>query len=199
MIKGFWKLNIVLIWWTFLFFLLVIFILPFFSAGGYSIIKNTTSQLGAQHTPNAWIMNVLFVLLGLSAIADGWRFLGNFWFHKIVITVFGGALIMAAFFRHAPITVNTPYDVSEDKLHSVFATITGASFTLFAISASFIEKTLQRKILAFSAGVIATALSIMMFTLTDYTGIWQRLLLIISFAWLIFLFHGKRSKIKAAQ
>jgi len=192
-------MDISLLFRTYLLFLPVIFILPFYGAEGYSIIKNTTSQLGAQNTPNAWIMNLTFILLGSSVILDGWRFLGNFWFHKIVLIVFGGALIMAAFFRHAPITANTPFDVSEDKLHSVFATITGTSFTLFAISAAFIEKTFQRKIWAFSTGIIATALSIMMFTLTDYTGIWQRLLLIISFAWLIFLFHGKRSKIKAAQ
>jgi hypothetical protein len=138
-------------------------------------------------------MNVTFVLLGLSVIIDGWRLLGNFWFHKIVITVFGVALIMAAFFRHAPITVNIPFDVREDKLHSVFATITGTSFTLFAISAAFIEKSLHRKLMAALAGVIATILSVMMFTLTDFAGIWQRLLLIISFAWLVFFFRKKQN------
>lgn len=196
MIKSFRKTNIVLLLWIYLLFLLVIFILPFFSAQGYSIIKNTASQLGAQHTPNARVMNITFVLLGLATIIDGRRFLGNFWLHKIVITVFGIALIMAAFYRHAPITENVSYDISAYKLHSVFATITGSSFTLFSVAAAFIEKTLQRKILALLAGVFATAMSIMMFTLTDYTGIWQRLLLIISFAWLIFFLKMRKNEAK---
>jgi hypothetical protein len=178
--------------WTYLFFLLVIFILPFYSAEGYSIIKNTTSQLGAQHTPNAQVMNITFVLLGLATIIDARRFLENFWLHKIVLTVFGIALILAAFYRHAPIAENLPFDISEDKMHSVFATITGTSFTFFAIASVFIEKSFQNKAIAFLAGIFATAMSIMMFTLTDFTGIWQRLLLITSFAWLIFFFKTRQ-------
>lgn len=41
---------------SYLLMVIVIFILPFFSVEGYLFMKNTTSQLGAQSTPNAWIM-----------------------------------------------------------------------------------------------------------------------------------------------
>ena len=59
--------------------LLVIFILPFFSFEEYSIFKNTTSHLGAQNAPYAWVMNVVFALLGIASIADGWLRLSKYW------------------------------------------------------------------------------------------------------------------------
>ena len=49
-------------------FLIVASILPLFSYKGYSIISNTTSHLGAQGSPYAIIMNVVFILLGINAI-----------------------------------------------------------------------------------------------------------------------------------
>jgi hypothetical membrane protein len=34
---------------------------PFFSVPGYSSVRNAISELGAQASPNAWIMNAGFV------------------------------------------------------------------------------------------------------------------------------------------
>jgi hypothetical membrane protein len=69
--------------------LLVMFILPFFSVDEYSMVKNTTSHLGAQGAPYAWVMNVAFALLGIATIIDGWVRLSKYWLHKVVLTVFG--------------------------------------------------------------------------------------------------------------
>ncbi|MFH1542533.1 MAG: DUF998 domain-containing protein [bacterium] len=170
--------------------LLTMFILPYFSAPGYSIIKNTTSHLGAQATPNAWIMNLIFILLGLSTIIDGWRHLKEFWFQKIVLTVFGLALIGTAFFRHAPITTGIPFDRLADEWHSNLASLTGFSFTLLAISSAFIVKKPRQRILALAVGIGATILSLLFFTLPAYAGLWQRLIFIFSFAWLIYFFNA---------
>ena len=49
--------------WLYILFLLAAFGLPFFSFGGYSIVKNTTSHLGAQGSPHSWLMNAVFVFL----------------------------------------------------------------------------------------------------------------------------------------
>ena len=116
----------------------VMFILPFYSADGYSIIRHTTSQLGAQLTPNAWVMNLMFMAMGLACILEGWLHLKGFWFHKVVISVFGIGLMMTAVFHHAPIDEGLAFNVREDMLHSVFATIVGFSFTLFSVSTAFI-------------------------------------------------------------
>ena len=57
---------------------LVMFILPLFSVPGYSIIRNTLSELGAQFAPYAWIMNFIFVSLALGSVIAGWRYFEGF-------------------------------------------------------------------------------------------------------------------------
>jgi len=170
----------------------VIFILPFYSLESYSIFKNTTSHLAAQKTPNAWIMNMIFISLGAASIIEGWYRIKEYWFHKIVLMVFGLSLIFTAIYQHAPIEPNIPFNIKSDELHSLFATICGWSFVTFAVSSAHIEITKSRKVFAVAAGVIALLLSILMFSITDLLGIWQRMIFIISFAWLIYFFEGQR-------
>jgi len=169
--------------------ILVMFILPRFSMEGYSILRNTTSQLGAQNTPNAWVMNGIFVLLGLACIVDGWTYLRNYWFQNVVLTVFGVGLILTAIYSHAPIE-GVAFDVRQDQLHSLFATIVGLSFTLFAFSCAFIGKSTKQRLFALLAGVIATILSMFIFSVPAYAGVWQRLMFLLSFAWLILFLTG---------
>ena len=169
--------------------LLVIFVLPFFSVDEYSILKNTTSHLGAQGAPYAWVMNVVFVLLGIAAIVDGWMRLSNFWLHKVVLTIFGVSLILTAFFQHAPIVPGVVFSELEDDLHSKLSTITGFSFVFFAIAAAFIEPTNVRRLIAVGVGVAASLLSILIFNLADLAGIWQRMMFIIVFAWLMYFLY----------
>ncbi|MBE0685244.1 MAG: DUF998 domain-containing protein [Anaerolineaceae bacterium] len=173
--------------------LLVMFILPYFSAEGYSILSNTTSQLGAQNTPNTWIMNITFGLLGLVCIWEALRYLENYWFQKILLIFFGVGLIFTAIFQHAPITEGVPYNLLEDQIHSVSASMVGFSFTLFSFSIAFIEKTNKRRIVALFMGFLATGFSLLMFSITDLTGVWQRLMFTASFAWIIFFFAGRKS------
>ena len=171
---------------------LAIFILPFYSAEGYSILKHTTSHLGSQNSPNAWIMNTVFLLLGISCILESWFHLKGYWVHKTLLTIFGTGLILVALFQHAPIVESAPYNLLEDAIHSIFATIVGASFSLLAFSAAYIEKTNRRRVLALGVGLVAIVLSMLMFSVADLAGFWQRIMFIISFIWLIFFFEGMR-------
>lgn len=173
--------------------ILVMFILPYYSLEGYSVLRNTTSQLGAQNTPNSWIMNITFCLLGIASVIEGWIYLKHYWVQKILLTIFGIGLIFTAIFQHAPIAEHIPYSVLEDDLHSIFASIVGFSFTFFAFSIAFIESRNIKRVQAVLIGLIATGLSILMFSVANYTGIWQRLIFLVSFAWLIYLFEGKRA------
>lgn len=172
--------------------LLVIFILPFFSVDEYSILKNTTSHLGAQGAPSAWIMNLVFALLGISAIIDSYSRLKGYPVHKVVIVIFGASLIFTAFFQHAPIVTGAAFSETEDTLHSIFASTTGFSFVFFAISSAFIESTGKRRIIAFGAGIFATLLSVLIFSVPDLAGIWQRMMFITTFAWLIFFLYPRK-------
>ncbi len=175
--------------------LLVMFILPFFSVAEYSILKNTTSHLGAQGAPYAWVMNLVFILLGTAAMVDGWIHLSKYWLHKAVIIIFGSSLFLTAFFHHAPIVPDLPFNELEDTLHSTFATVTGFAFTFFAISVAFIDTTRFRKIIAVGTGILATLLSLLIFTVPDLAGIWQRLMFIVAFAWLMYFLFSNRYSI----
>jgi hypothetical membrane protein len=170
----------------------IMFVLPFYSADTYSIIKNTTSHLGAQSTPNAWIMNAAFVLVGISCVLEAWLHLGRFWFHKILLSIFGLSLALTGIFHHAPIIEGVIFNSFEDELHSTFASIVGFSFVIFAISSAFIGRVAKHKIIDVAAGLAATVLSILMLYLPDYSGIWQRAIFIISFLWLIFMLERIR-------
>lgn len=178
--------------------LLVIFILPVFSVDEYSILKNTTSHLAAQDAPNAWVMNSVFILLGLASIIDGWKRLSGFWLHKATIIVFGISLTLSAFFQHAPIVPDAEFSLLEDDLHSKLATIVGFSFVFFTISAAFIESTKERKTIAVGTAIIAMLLSFLIFNLDEFAGVWQRLMFIIMFAWLMYFLYSRKDDILIA-
>ena len=63
---------------------------------------------------------------------------------------------------------------------------------MFAFSAAYIEKTTRRRVLALGVGLVAIVLSMLMFSVVDLAGLWQRIMFIISFIWLIFFFEGMR-------
>jgi len=186
------KLRLILLFFIIMF--LTFFILPHYSLEEYSILKHTTSHLGAQHSPNAWIMNISFILLGISCILESWFHLKRYWVHKILLIIFGSGLILVAIFQHAPIVEGTPYSQLEDTMHSIFATIVGISFTLFAFSAAFIEKTNKRRIFALLVGLMSIGFSMLIFSLVDLAGLWQRIMFILSFTWLSLFFEEMRTR-----
>ena len=184
-------------WIAYLVMIPVIFLLPYFSLPEYNMVEHTTSQLAAQQTPRAWIMNAVFLLLGLASIVEAWTLLRSFWLHQILLTIFGWSLIMTAIFQHAPIPEHLPFDANEDYLHSIFAKMTGWSFTIFAISAAFIERSKYQRISALAVGVLAIVLSILMFAVPQFAGVWQRGIFLICFGWLVFFLDRRRKNILA--
>lgn len=96
--------------YTYLILLIVMFALPFFSIETYSIVKNTTSHLGSQNTHNAWIMNITFILVGISCLLESFLHLGKFWFQKILLIIFGLGFVFTGIFCNAPIIEGIPYN-----------------------------------------------------------------------------------------
>ncbi|GAH16275.1 unnamed protein product, partial [marine sediment metagenome] len=62
---------------------------PRYTVDGYSAINHVISQLGAQNTPNNFIMVAGFLALGIGIIADGIR-----WFNKPVLPFIAFGLFM---------------------------------------------------------------------------------------------------------
>ena len=163
----------------------VMFVLPFYSVESYSIVSNTTSHLGAQHAPNAWMMNVVFIILGVATILRSFVFRGKQVISQYLLVLFGVSLIMTAVFRHRPIINDVEFNVLHDQLHSLFASIVGFSFVLFSFSFLLSQVKKSIKIIAVSLGVAATFLSLMMLFFPQYMGIFQRIMFIGSFYWIM--------------
>ena len=158
-------------------------LLPLFSFNGYSIIEHTTSHLAAQGSPNAWVMNMIFLLLGLTSIYIAIKTKSRF--HQVIGVIFGLSLIGAALFRHAPLNEMFEGNLFEDQLHSVFATTTGFSFVLLAFGHGFMHQKKQR-VFGLIAGLVATLISIGMMFFPEILGVLQRIMFMIAFYWLFF-------------
>jgi hypothetical membrane protein len=171
--------------------LLVMFILPFYSAPEYSIISNTLSQLGAQNTQNAWIMNFTFVSIGISSIIAGWRHFEGFAFQRLFLILFGLSLTFAAFFNHAPVNSLITYKITEDGWNSYFMFSTGLTFIILTVSSTFIPQKHTDRLMAITAGALVLFLSVLMSKATHAAGVWQRLYFIISFGWMIHSFKTR--------
>ncbi len=176
---------------------IVIFVLPFASVPEYEIQRHTTSELGAQGAPHAWIMNTVFVLLGLASLIDGWPRLSGLWFHRIALCVFGVALVCVAIFQHAPVPADVAFSAREDELHSLFSGLGGVSFVALAVASGFAGVEERGRWLGPLVGAFATLMSLLIFAVPDAAGVWQRLLFFITFGWLI-LFFSKRGEPRSA-
>lgn len=115
---------------------------------------------------------------------------------KTDIKYFRLSFVFTGIFRHAPIIEGVSFNLAEDKLHSVFASVIGLSFVIYAISTAFIEKAAKHRIMDISVGLAVTLLSVLMFYFPDFSGVWQRAIFIISFAWLILMLERMRLKNK---
>jgi len=168
---------------TYVLFLIVSFLLPFYSFEGYSILRNTTSHLGAQGSPNAWLMNTVFIILGLVAILRTYP--TGVLFTRVLGFLFGLSLILTGVFRHAALTGSVQINHPHDSLHSIFATTTGFSFAVLAVGHAIMNKGNQRYVALFMAA-LAIVIPLVMFNFPSLMGIFQRLMFITAFGWLFF-------------
>jgi hypothetical membrane protein len=171
--------------------ILAMFILPFFSVPQYSLTRNTLSELGAQNTPNAWVMNVIFISLAFGSAFAGWRFFEGFMPHRIVLVLFGISLILLSFFNHAPLNHDIHYNLREDGWHAYFACSASLSFIILSLATSIILEKKQERLLAIAAGLSILFLSLLMSEAESAAGVWQRLMFIISFGWMIYIFRTR--------
>ncbi|MBP9820187.1 DUF998 domain-containing protein [Candidatus Woesebacteria bacterium] len=166
-------------------FIATTLLLPFFSFQGYSILRNTTSHLGAQGSPNALVMNSMFAAIAISCFLATLKLYRKFFFHTFILIIFTISMLLVAVFQHEPL-VATQTNTLHAALHSLFATTSGISFTLLAVATIFITKKSRDKFLAAGAGILATLLSIGMFAFPEIMGLLQRLILVTAYGWLLY-------------
>lgn len=172
---------------------LVMFILPGFSYNGYSVLANTTSQLGAQASPYAWVMNSAFFLMGISVIISFWDSLSLKHYEDILPIVFGLSFVLVAIFKHEPGITGLAYDHTAALLHSIFATIMGIAISIYAIVKAVQAKQPRDRILAVLAFIGASGLSFLMYAVPAYTGLLQRIMFLSVLAWIGYLVVSMQS------
>ena len=178
------KINLIVI--ACIMMLLAMFILPLFMGPDHSITRNTVSDQGAQNSAGAWIINSILVALAFSSVISGWGFYKGFVFHRVILVLFGVSIVLSAIFNNAPVNPEIHYNINEEGWHKYFACITWIFFVILAFSTALILKKQADISLALMAGISAVLLSLLSSEAEQTAGIWQRLLFIISFGWLIY-------------
>ncbi len=180
--------KIILLEGSYFLLLLAMFILPLFTAPEISITGNTLSELGAQSSPYSWIMNSIFAALALSAVISGWGCYEGFVFLRIILVLFGISLVLSAIFNQAPVNPEIRYNIREDGWHLYFACTTWITFIILTFSTALILEKQADRLLAVITGISAVLLSLLASEADRTAGVWQRLLFIISFGWMIYTY-----------
>lgn len=183
--KTHWK--ILLLEGSFLTGILVMFILPLFSVPGYSITRNTLSELGAQFTPYAWIMNLVFLSLSLNSVIAGWEYFEDFVLHRTLLVLCAVSFILLALFNHAPADPDILYNIKEAVWHVYFSGTAVLSFIILSIATGFIMEKQYDRMVSIAAGISIILLSVLTSEADRYAGVWQRLMYLVSFGWLIYI------------
>jgi hypothetical membrane protein len=182
------KAKIILLEGAYILMLLAMFIIPLFMVPDHSIIRNTLSDLGAQYSAGAWIMNSIFVALAFSSVISGWECFEGFVFHRIILVLFGISLVLSAFFNHAPVNPDIQYNIREYGWHLYFTSTTWITFIILTFSTALMLEKQTDRLLAIITGISAGILLLLASEADRTAGIWQRLLFIISFGWMIYTY-----------
>ncbi|MGR3662578.1 MAG: DUF998 domain-containing protein [Paracoccaceae bacterium] len=162
---------------------LAILIGPYFSLSEYNWIKHTTSELGGQSMPFAWIMNSGFIAYGVATATAAIIMFRAQPVTSVALLIFGTGLIGAGLFSALPIDSSLASDIAEDRLHSIFSSLTGFGIIAATASRIFWPAHDIRDRLSWATLIASIALPAAMFALPDDAGGLQRLMFMTSFIW----------------
>jgi hypothetical membrane protein len=176
-----------------IYFVAMIVIAHFFAPSRYRWTQNKVSDLAAQGLKYQWIMRAGFigfgVLLNLGFLL---KFVeaGKVSYPDLLVMVYGLAILLSGFFSTAPFLEGVKYSVPESKLHSLFATMAGISFTIGIFYRAVTAPTPAERWIHMIFFVLVTGFSLL-FGLCENgviqlgKGLAQRGLYLVSFIWLV--------------
>ena len=174
------------------FIVLVILVAHIFVPEPYNWMHNTISELASQGYPNKWIMQIGFIGFGVLlsvGVLQNIRKERNYRFRQILLVIYAVGILFAGIFCTRSFVDGIPYSEIEARLHSFFASIAG-----FALSAAmllyFLTDHSRRRILHAISLVLVLGLSISFGLASSYAGIVQRILYLVGFIWLVFIYNS---------
>ncbi|MFZ4543279.1 MAG: DUF998 domain-containing protein [Saprospiraceae bacterium] len=164
-------------------FLMLIIVAHVCSSGTYSWKINTISDLGAQGYDRKIIMQIGFLVFGLTLSAG--IFLNGFSWRTAPILIYGLSVALTGVFCTKPIISGVSYAVVQSTLHATFAQIAGLAFSVGILMQIFFTDNKDLKFIHATFFMLIILLSATFGLLKNYQGIVQRLLYLTSFYWLI--------------
>jgi len=164
-------------------FVLAIVVAHIFSTNNYDWTKNTISDLGSQGYARKYIMQFGFLAFGLflsaGILANGltWR--------TSPVLIYGLCVGLTGVFCSKPFFALDNYSATQATIHSAFAQIAGATFTLGILVQLFYSIDKSEKWIHFIFFILVVGFSASFGLVKNYQGIAQRLLYLTSFVWLI--------------
>lgn len=172
---------------AYLLLIITLFLLPIFSFEGYSITKNTLSELGAQKAPGNWLANSTIILLSLAVVLLSTKQLKLYWKQLVVLYFFAISFFLMGIYQLAGFDAHTHiFNYTDDALHSLFTMIAGFAFCLFCVYFIFIVRKKRHRWQTLAAFSLALAAPILMLLVPEYRGLFQRFLYLGVFGWLFY-------------
>jgi len=176
----------------------------------YSWQRHSISQLAAQGYVLAWIMRagfigfgLLMLIIGLSRMrggnvrvhAPGASIAPGAWrkqLRELPILLYGLAILLSGLFSAEPFVAGAAYSPAEAELHGLFATTAGLALSAAMLLYALSDAPAGRRVIHVIALALTFVLSFAFLVVASpaVTGITQRLLWVVGFAWLLYLGRG---------
>jgi hypothetical membrane protein len=164
----------------------------------YDWMHNTISELASQGYPEKWIMQIGIIGFGVLlsiGVFSNFRQENEYRYRQIPLFIYALGILLAGIFCALPFVDGIPYSEVEARLHSSFASLAG-----FALSAAILLFSLtdrpRRKLLHALSLILVLGISITFGLVTSYAGVVQRLLYLVGFSWLVFVYNSPISSPK---
>lgn len=179
---GFWAATI---------FAIIIVCASLAAPPSYDIKKNTISELGSQLYERKLIMQTGFVLFGGILVVGSLIHMMRdkvYWWVIAPVVVYGFSILMTGIFCAAPFQGQAVFSQGEANLHSSFAQLAGMAFCLMILSQFFITDVPGYKMIHIIVLCLVIALSALFGLFSEYSGLTQRLMYLVSLLWLAFFY-----------
>jgi hypothetical membrane protein len=173
------------------FFLIIAVISHLMAPSTYNWRENSISELAAQKYSNGWIMQLgLFgfgVILGAGIVMK--LIQSTFlWYLEVPILSYAISISLSGVFSTKPFVEDDDYSHFHDRAHSLFANLTGVSFSLSVVMRMVFSEFFVDFLLHTIFLVVVLVLSIAFGRATEHRGIIQRGIFFLGFLWLLALY-----------
>ncbi|WP_185716254.1 DUF998 domain-containing protein [Larkinella knui] len=159
----------------------------------YHWVKNTISDLGAQHYEKGWMMQLGFIGFGLLLVGGGLADLVSGQLSLLrasPVILYGLAVALTGIFCTQPFWTDAFYSVQESRLHSVLAQLAGLSFSVAIVVQLLAPQRPSDRAIHATVLLLVLGLSGSFKFFSEYAGLLQRVLYLVSLTWLSFMFKA---------